>query len=295
MALPAHAFEVQIPAEPVVEGAAFFVIIKTEPYELLALSPGNPVIIKGRFQRRPVEFFKDEHGENDSGVYTALLGVEFGTQTSEEKLKITITSGTTNIEKEVSISVVKGTFPSEELKVKPGQVKLSKADESRNAKDMIAIRKVHSQVTLHRFWDRDPVMPIDSKVTSVYGTNRVFNGQMLSSHLGTDLRAKVPTKIKAPVGGLVAFARNTFRTGNTIILDHGFGFFSLYAHLSKFKVKEGQLVTRGSIVGISGNTGRTTAPHLHWGVRVQGIRVDPLSVMDLLKNKVAGRVVASPK
>jgi len=77
----------------------------------------------------------------------------------------------------------------------------------------------------------------------------------------------------------VVLAKSLFFTGNTVILDHGLGIYSLYAHLSRIDVTAGASVTNGQVVGLVGATGRVTAPHLHWAMRVQGARVDPFSLV----------------
>ena len=76
-------------------------------------------------------------------------------------------------------------------------------------------------------------------------------------------------------------AKDLFFTGNTVILDHGLGVYSLYAHLSRIDVKAGDMVSNGQLLGLAGATGRVTGPHLHWGLRVQGARVDPFTLVDV--------------
>jgi len=82
----------------------------------------------------------------------------------------------------------------------------------------------------------------------------------------------------------VVAARELFFTGNTIVIDHGLGVFSMLAHLSRIDVREGDAVKAGDIVGLVGATGRVTGPHLHWAMRVGTARVDPLSALALLSN-----------
>jgi len=112
-----------------------------------------------------------------------------------------------------------------------------------------------------------------------FGARRIFNGEPRAPHAGSDLHAAPGTPVHATNRGRVVLAKNLFFTGNTVILDHGLGIDSLYAHLSRIDVKQGEIVRNGQVVGLSGATGRVTAPHLHWGMRVQNARVDPFSLV----------------
>jgi murein DD-endopeptidase MepM/ murein hydrolase activator NlpD len=109
----------------------------------------------------------------------------------------------------------------------------------------------------------------------------VFNGEPRAPHNGADLRAKTGTPIRSANRGRVVLAKELFFTGNTVIVDHGLGIYLLYAHLSRIDVKPGATVDNGQVIGLSGATGRVTGPHLHWGVRIQGARVNPFSLVDL--------------
>ena len=122
-------------------------------------------------------------------------------------------------------------------------------------------------------------------MTSVYGTRRLFNNVRKSQHLGIDYRAKVGVPIPSSNKGKVVLAQNLFYTGNTVILDHGLGVFTLYGHLNKILVKKGDLVNRRQILGEAGKTGRVTGPHLHWGVKVNGhwVNGDVLTQLNLLR------------
>jgi murein DD-endopeptidase MepM/ murein hydrolase activator NlpD len=101
-------------------------------------------------------------------------------------------------------------------------------------------------------------------------------------HSGADFPSPAGTPIAAPSAGRVVLARDLYFSGNTVILDHGLGLFSLLAHMSVVDVREGDLVPSGKVVGNVGATGRVTGPHLHWAVRLNGARVDPMAVLALL-------------
>lgn len=132
--------------------------------------------------------------------------------------------------------------------------------------------------------DKEFIRPLKSKVTALYGNRRVFNDKKNSWHSGTDLRARRPTPVMASNDGKVILVKDLFFNGNAVFIDHGAGIVTMYCHLSKFKVKEGDEVKRGQIIALSGNTGRSSAPHLHWGVRIQGEWVDGLQFLREQKN-----------
>jgi murein DD-endopeptidase MepM/ murein hydrolase activator NlpD len=125
--------------------------------------------------------------------------------------------------------------------------------------------------------------PIPGGVGSNFGKKRVFNGESRNPHNGADLRATTGTPIRSTNRGRVVLAKDLFFTGNTVIVDHGLGIYTLYAHLSRIQVEKDSIVDRGQVVGLAGATGRVTGPHLHWGARVQTARVDPFSLVNLGK------------
>ena len=133
-----------------------------------------------------------------------------------------------------------------------------------------------------RLWKEPFVRPVPQAANSRFGTRSVYNGAARSPHGGADFLSPAGTPVKAPNAGRVAVARELYFTGNTVVIDHGLGLFSMLAHLSAIDVREGDLVTAGEVVGQVGATGRVTGPHLHWAVRAGGARVDPLAVLALL-------------
>lgn len=124
------------------------------------------------------------------------------------------------------------------------------------------------------------VRPVSGEPTSVFGTRRIFNGQPRSPHPGLDLRAAEGTEVLASGPGTVVLAGDLYYSGNTVILDHGGGLFTLYAHLSRVDVEEGERVEAGRPLGRSGSTGRVTGPHLHWGAKIGDAPFDPRALLD---------------
>lgn len=122
--------------------------------------------------------------------------------------------------------------------------------------------------------------PVPGPPTSVFGTRRLFNGQPRSPHPGLDLRAPAGTPVRCSGPGVVALASDLYFSGNTVIVDHGGGLFTIYAHLSEIRVAEGEEIGSGGLVGLSGATGRVTAPHLHWGAKIGDLPFDPTALLD---------------
>lgn len=132
-----------------------------------------------------------------------------------------------------------------------------------------------------RLWEGPFILPVKSRVTSAFGRKRFLNDQPRSPHSGVDLRARTGTPVRAPNSGVIALIGDHYLTGLTVVLDHGLGLFSLYYHLSGVKVAEGEFIEKGSILGLAGSSGRSTGPHLHWGATLGGVRVDPMSLVEV--------------
>lgn len=128
------------------------------------------------------------------------------------------------------------------------------------------------------------VWPVRGRISGRFGNQRIYDGTPKSPHGGMDIAAPTGTPVKAPAGGIVIFAANDlYLTGGTLLIDHGAGVSSNFLHLSRIDVKVGDRVEQGQIVAAVGATGRATGPHLHWGMHCNGVRIDPLLVLELAK------------
>lgn len=121
--------------------------------------------------------------------------------------------------------------------------------------------------------------PVKGKISSVFGAERLYNGRYVRSHAGTDFANNIGTPIYAPNSGMVVLSETLGVHGNTIMIDHGLGIVTIYNHLDRRDVHAGDHVSKGDTIGTLGETGVATGPHLHWGMSVQGVRVDPLLFM----------------
>jgi murein DD-endopeptidase MepM/ murein hydrolase activator NlpD len=177
------------------------------------------------------------------------------------------------------------TFPTRRLKVDPGFVTPPPSAEAQIEADRKLLVRTWESSAAERLWTSPFVRPVNDAANSAFGTRSIFNGQPRNAHGGADFLSPAGTAVHAPNAGRVLVARDMYYSGNTVIIDHGLGLFSMFAHLSAFDTREGDSVEAGAIVGRVGATGRVTGPHLHWAVRANGARVDPLSLLAVLGTK----------
>jgi murein DD-endopeptidase MepM/ murein hydrolase activator NlpD len=181
------------------------------------------------------------------------------------------------------VAVTAAAYPSTTLKVAPEFVEPPKETLARIEEDQATKKSVFSSVSAVEAarWSGRFQPPAEAEVSGVFGSARVFNGVKKSQHEGLDFRVTTGTPVAATNKGTVLLARPLYFEGNCVMIDHGQGLITLYLHLSEFKVKEGDAVEKGQIVGLSGGTGRATAPHLHFAVRWRGEYLDPRTLLEL--------------
>ena len=182
-----------------------------------------------------------------------------------------------------TFAVARGKYPKTEGKLSvAGKFTEPSPDQQKQIEEGVQVKKEYlGRVTPGREWSGQFTAPAEAEISDVFGAERVFNGKTQSTHFGLDFRVPSGTPVAAMNDGTVLLARPLYFEGNFVVLDHGQGLLTLYLHLSEFKVKEGDQVKRGQIIGLSGGTGRATGPHLHVAVRWQGTYLDPASLMRL--------------
>jgi murein DD-endopeptidase MepM/ murein hydrolase activator NlpD len=213
----------------------------------------------------------------------ALLGVDLELAPGSYPVEVTVVDSRGETETfQLRLEVRQSVRPVERLTLPPARVTPSDpAVLKRIEEERTLLASLFSQQQTPPLWETF-VQPVADPVGSPFGLRRILNGQPKSPHAGVDFRSPAGTLVRAAARGKVAFAGDLFYTGQTVILDHGDGLFSLYAHLQSMDCRPGELLDAGSVLGQVGSTGRSTGPHLHWGVKLRGDRVDPLALTGLL-------------
>ena len=254
---------------------------------VLSATPGSAVQVKipnePRVQSVKVIWQKKTVPAFQAGdVWTTILGVDLDTKPGQHRAEAVLTRDDgAEQRREIAVNVVAKDFPTRRLKVAERFIKLSKADLDRTNRESKETAAIYARITTDLLPVETFAVPIPGGTATNFGERRVFNGEPRAPHSGADLRATTGTPVHATNRGSVVLAKDLFFTGNTVILDHGLGIYSLYAHLSRLDVKRGDIANKGQVVGLVGATGRVTAAHLHWGMRIQGARVDPFSLTRL--------------
>jgi murein DD-endopeptidase MepM/ murein hydrolase activator NlpD len=182
---------------------------------------------------------------------------------------------------EKKIRVERQRYPRVQLKVPARYTAPSPEDQRHIEQDKETKADAFKTLSPGREWKGSFAPPVNAAISDVFGVQRVFNGSVQSTHQGLDFRVPSGTSVAAVNSGRVILARPLFFEGNCVVIDHGQGLLTLYFHLSKFSVKEGDDVSKGRPIGLSGGTGRATGPHLHLAVRWQGVYLNPQVLLKL--------------
>jgi murein DD-endopeptidase MepM/ murein hydrolase activator NlpD len=210
-----------------------------------------------------------------------LIGIDLDTKPG--RYDVAITSGPSEKDRITQLlTVLPKTFATRRLTVDAAFVNPSAEQAARINDDTARLNGAWASSVPTSLWSGAWARPVPGAANSVFGTRSIFNGEPRSPHSGADFQGAAGTPVKAPNSGRVVLAGNLYFTGNTVVIDHGAGLFSLFAHLRAINVHEGDSVTTGAVLGELGASGRVTGPHLHWAVRLNGARVDPLSLLALL-------------
>jgi len=216
-------------------------------------------------------------------VWQGLIGIDLATTAGHYTVLLKgTTSDGASVQQSYELQVEHKEFPTRRLTVDEKFVNPPQEMLPRIRRESRRVSEVFAALNPDRIWEHSFVSPVPGAPTSGFGKRSILNGQPRSPHSGTDFDAEEGTPVKAPNRGKVVLVSELYYSGNTVILDHGQGLYSYFGHLSRFAVEEGQMIAPGDRVGDVGATGRVTGAHLHWTVRLNGTRVDPLSLMEAL-------------
>lgn len=194
-----------------------------------------------------------------------------------QKGEIKLINGLKSGDETIVFKIVEGEYKKEKITVEGSKVTPPKEVLKRIEEEREEANKIYATANAGLKFNSKFILPMSSAVTSPFGTARVFNGTLKSYHGGTDFRAAVGTSVIAANDGVVAIAKDRYYAGGSVVIDHGEGIYTQYYHLSALNVKVGQSVKKGDIIALSGASGRVSGPHLHFGVIVGSVQVNPLN------------------
>ena len=207
---------------------------------------------------------------NTNGTWYGIVGIPLSAKAGKHKLAIQTPN------RFISFVVNQKRYEEQHITIK------DKRKVNPNAEDMKRIRREKKRINKAlRHWeeketvDTNFTLPVSGELSSPFGLRRYFNEQPRKPHSGIDIAAPEGTPIVSPAAGKVIEMGDFFFNGNSVFIDHGQGLVTMYCHMSKIKVKPGQVVTKGETIGAVGKTGRVTGPHLHWSVSLNNARVNP--------------------
>lgn len=218
---------------------------------------------------------------NGKGFFTALIGIDVEAKLATVKLLVKATTGGGETQqREIPLKINAVAFHKESFNVPPSFDQMSPETLAEIRREQTDFARAFASPAPQRFWDLPFTRPVPQQASaSSFGSRRIINGVSRAPHTGTDLSAPAGTEVVATNHGKVVLVGNYFFAGGSVVIDHGGGLYSMYFHLAEFKVDAGAMVRRGDVLALSGGTGRVTGPHLHWGLRLNNSRVDPLVLL----------------
>ncbi len=243
------------------------------------VGPGDILLITVNNSGGPVEGIFDGkklYFNPIKNYYEAVVGIDLLTKPGTYDLEINCN----NVPIHRVVRVSKKAYPLQRLTLPKDMVELSPENEARVEREQKKTATLWPNET-SRTWSGNFINPREGKISSLFGVRRIINNIPKSPHSGVDVSADEGDEVIAPNNGVAALVDDQFYSGNIVVLDHGQGIYTMFFHLSKIVVTPGQIVKKGDVIGLVGSTGRAKGAHLHWGVRMQGARVDPLELIHL--------------
>ena len=205
----------------------------------------------------------------------AVVGLPLDVKPGRQTLHVKAGEGALKLAYDTTFEIKAKTYPAQHLKIGSRFMQPRPEDLQRNEHDQLAIARAKNH------WSHEAPasfaldLPASGRLSARFGMRRVLNGEEGSPHAGLDVAVGTGTPLRAAAAGRVIATGDYFYSGQSVFVDHGQGFITLYIHMSRIDVKEGDSVERGAMLGLSGATGRVTGPHLHWSVLLNGVYVDP--------------------
>lgn len=244
---------------------------------LLSIDGASDCSVMGAFLNQPLRFYR--RGEHLQALLPVDLSCSPGVYflvLHYERIKDRVIE-----EREIQLQIYPTEFRVESLNLPSKMVKFSDSIAKRIEKEKELVQMATEMQDPERLWAGNFIRPLGGEVSGFFGSRRILNGEGRSPHLGVDIRAKLGEPVLCSNKGRVVLIGDFYLTGETVLVDHGQGLYTIYCHLSKISVHEGDLLIRGQVLGEAGSTGRSTGPHLHWGIYICGARVDPLSLLQI--------------
>ncbi len=252
---------------------------------------GRAAEVVGRFLGRRIPFFRDPvSGQVES--FMGLVGIDLQDPPGTHELAVEARSADRVSRLSYNVLVMKEDYPVQRLTLPKDKVDLDEDSLVRVKGEQEQVKAVLDAVSRERFWGERFIEPVRGPSAGAFGRTRIINGQPHSPHNGEDIAAPLGTEVVATNDGIARLTVEHFFSGKGVFVDHGLGLYSMYFHLSEVTVRDGEPVKRGQVIGKVGQSGRATGPHLHWGVRLNGARVDPYA---LLKLPLSGVTSSSPQ
>jgi murein DD-endopeptidase MepM/ murein hydrolase activator NlpD len=236
--------------------------------------------VKGTFLSRTIPFFREFRSGEPAG-HIGLIGIDMQDEPGTYELSVEVKQGEQAKQLSFNVQVAKEKFAVEHLKLPKDKVDLDEKSAARWKAEQQSVREALAENSRLKLWHSNFVEPVSGKRTGIFGSVRIMNGQPRNPHNGEDIGAPLGADVAATNDGIVRITVDHIFSGKGVFVDHGLGFYSMYFHLSEILVRDGDLVTAGQIIGKVGATGRATGPHLHWGVKLNGARVNPYALLDL--------------
>ncbi len=239
--------------------------------------PASVNVLSYRWGKLSAPLFTDSPGR-----WFGLAPVDMDHDTGTQRLLVTLRNAQGELcNREVVFEVIAKKFPEQHITVDENKVSLSAQDLERHNRERAQVTAAFAASQPRRLWSDAFILPVQGRISTPFGVRRFINMQPRNPHSGIDIAAPAGTPVMAASAGIVCLTGDHFFAGKSVYIDHGNAIFSMYFHLDSIDVPAGRSVARGDIIGRVGATGRSTGPHLHWGVRMLDTAADPLSLLAL--------------